>query len=66
MQLQKENIESVVELYQTTPEFKVKITSDKTRKQYSYQLSRLCSLQGVKDIPLPIILYKLLQEHGMF
>ena len=41
MQLQNDNVESVIKLYQTTPEFKVKISSDKTRKQYSYQLSRL-------------------------
>ena len=62
MQLQNDNVESVIKLYQTTPEFKVKISSDKTRKQYSYQLSRLCSLQGVKDLPLPELTVAKCQE----
>ena len=52
MQLQNESIEGAVELYKTTPEFTRKIQSEKTRTQYRYQLTRLCSLKNVGALPL--------------
>ena len=45
MQLPSESIKGAVDLYQTTPEFQRRITSDKTRLQYTYQLNRLCKLK---------------------
>ena len=42
MKLQKNSVADVIEEYQKTPEFSVKIRSDKTRQQYVYQLRRLC------------------------
>ncbi len=44
MQLQKSSIANAIEEYLKTPEFTVKIRSDKTRQQYAYQLQRLCDL----------------------
>ena len=43
MKLQESSVANAIEEYQKTPEFGVKIRSDKTRKQYVYQLRRLCS-----------------------
>ena len=43
MKLQESSVANAIEEYQKTPEFGVKIRSDKTRKQYAYQLRRLCS-----------------------
>ena len=61
MQLPRKNIRGAVELYQTTPEFQRRITSNKTRLQYKYQLDRVCNLKldmtyhDVGDIPLDIL-----------
>lgn len=66
MQLLSKNIRGAVELYQTTPEFQRRITSDKTRLQYKYQLDRVCNItypygdgntltKDVGDIPLDIL-----------
>jgi integrase len=44
MKLQKNSVADVIEEYQKTPEFSVKIRSEKTRQQYIYQLQRLCSI----------------------
>ena len=52
MKLESDSIAAVVDLYKNTPEFLTKIKSDKTRTQYSYQLSRLCALEGVSEISL--------------
>jgi integrase len=38
-------IQDAVEKYKDTPEFKIKLRSDKTRNQYAYQLRRLCEAE---------------------
>tara|TARA_R100001594_G_scaffold89453_1_gene123862 strand:+ start:196 stop:1137 length:942 start_codon:yes stop_codon:yes gene_type:complete len=56
MKLPSETISGAFELYQTTPEFQKKITSQKTRQQYAYQQNRVCELKiddgYVGDVPL--------------
>ena len=56
MKLPSETISGAFELYQTTPEFQKKITSQKTRQQYVYQQNRVCELKiddgYVGDVPL--------------
>jgi len=52
MKLKQKTIAGVVALYKTTPEFTRKIKSDKTRTQYAYQLSKLCALKGVAELPV--------------
>ena len=45
MKLHESSVEDVIEEYKKTPEFGVKIRSDKTRQQYAYQLQRLCDTE---------------------
>lgn len=44
MQLNIDRVKDAIEEYQKTPEFLVKIRAEKTRKQYLYQLQRLCDI----------------------
>ena len=56
MHLKRDTVSGAIELFKETPEFTRKITSEKTRLQYIYQLKKLCDLKGdrkqVGDIPL--------------
>lgn len=45
MKLLESSVANAIEEYKKTPEFSVKIRSDKTRKQYAYQLQRLCDTE---------------------
>ena len=50
MKLQESSVANAIEEYKKTPEFSVKIRSDKTRQQYVYQLERLCATEVKWDI----------------
>ena len=56
MKLQNALVADAIEEYNKTPEFTIKIRSEKTQKQYLYQLQRLCETlidkQQVKSIPI--------------
>jgi|TARA_R110000824_G_scaffold98068_6_gene234008 hypothetical protein len=51
MKLLESSVENAIEEYKKTPEFGVKIRSDKTRLQYVYQLQRLCNTE-VDEVPV--------------
>ena len=50
MQLKKATVAGSVDWYQDTSEFNRKITSEKTRIQYVYQLNRLCDIEMNGDV----------------
>lgn len=45
MKLLEKSVKDVIENYKQTPEFSVKVRSEKTKKQYTYQLRKLCELR---------------------
>ena len=45
MRLLESSVANAIEEYKKTPEFGVKVRSTKTRKQYIYQLQRLCNTE---------------------
>ena len=51
MQSEIITIHDAIEKYKDTPEFKIKLRSDKTRNQYAYQLRRLCEAE-LEDNPI--------------
>ena len=55
MKLLESSVANAIEEYKKTPEFGVKVRSDKTRQQYVYQLQRLCNTE-VDGLPVGAIL----------
>ena len=53
MKLLESSVVNAIDEYKKTPEFGVKIRSDKTRLQYAYQLQRLCNTE-VDGMPVGI------------
>ena len=57
MKLRNASVEKGIDEYLKTPEFKIKIRSDKTRSQYTYQLRKLCNTE-LEDVSVGNILIK--------
>jgi len=54
--LLESSVANAIEEYKKTPEFSVKIRSDKTRRQYAYQLVRLCGTSIDEKLVMDVII----------